>query len=120
MNCANCNVVIPQCVIDNQDDYKKTLFYTVCYRCMNTCGECGQDIGFSKSSIVSDYECSFCCHQSCRSCLINLMCEECGITACESCIDNDNIGGCTHLEVKLNSLRRLLSKVNLNDDAERK
>ena len=110
MDCANCKISIPQSVIEDQDDYKKPLLYTVCHRCINTCSDCGQDVGFSKSSIVSEYECSFCGHQSCRSCSINLSCSECGIISCESCIDGNNSGGCKHLVMKLNTLRRRLSK----------
>ena len=117
MNCANCNVPIPQSDVGNQDDHKKLLFYTVCNRCINTCSECGQDVGFSKSSRVSEYECSFCAHQSCRSCSINLSCNECGIIACESCIEDCNSGGCIHLVVKLNLLRRELSNVHSKNDA---
>ena len=110
-NCAICDKHISQKMIELQDDSKKKWFHSVCILCVNTCSECGQDVGMSKSSTLSDSECTFCYHQNCRSCGINLKCSRHNITVCENCIDADEEKEiCICLKYKLLGLRKKMDK----------
>ena len=111
MNCANCNKKICKTMIGLQDDCRKKWFHSVCIQCVNTCSECGEDIGMSKSSTMSENECTICYHQSCRSCGINLRCDKHEITVWENCIDADEEEEiCICLKYKLLGLRKQMEK----------
>ena len=43
-----CRTTVSNCISGDQNDAMKDLFYTLCLRCINTCGECGQDRGEAK------------------------------------------------------------------------
>ena len=87
-NCSNCKNIVCRNILLLQNDSKQRLFHTLCIQCMNTCSECGGDIGISKSSnLISNEECAICDHQNCRSCGLNLRCNKHDITICEHCID---------------------------------
>ena len=106
LDCASCNKPICKKMIGLQDDCKKKWFHSICILCVNTCSECGEDVGMSNSNTISDSECTLCYHQSCRSCGINLKWNKHNVTVCENCIDNDKEKEiCICLKYKLLGLR---------------
>ena len=106
MNCDNCNKSICEKMRRIQNDCKKEMFFTLCIQCVNTCSKCGDDIGVAKCKMISDNECTYCGHHSCRSCGINLQCNKQQITVCEECIDNRNNIMCNCLKYKLEGMRK--------------
>ena len=107
-NCSNCKNIVCRNILLLQNDSKQRLFHTLCIQCMNTCSECGGDIGISKSSnLISNEECAICDHQNCRSCGLNLRCNKHDITICEHCIDGTpKFEICNCLKYKLHHLRK--------------
>ena len=99
--CDYCNRHITKRLLEDQDDYNAPFFMTLCSKCINTCNECGCDVGFLSSSLLSSIECSFCEHNNCRSCGINVQCDcGCEEVACEDCWDNIEPKLCIHLKKK--------------------
>ena len=107
--CANCSNNICANMTFLQNNSKKDVFYSLCSLCINTCSNCGDDIGMSKSNLVSDEECTVCGHQNCRSCGLNIKCTKLNVTVCEDCIDNERkLEICNCLRYKLQYLQKLI------------
>jgi hypothetical protein len=112
--CDNCNRRVTKRVLEDQDDYNAPFFMTLCIKCINTCNDCGCDVGYPSHSLLSGFECSFCDHNSCRSCGINIQCDcGCEEVACEDCSDTMGMSLCAHLKKKfimLKHYRRIMSE----------
>ncbi len=96
VTCDNCGVQYELSHEINLMDENEHLFYKTCIECTPTCSDCGQNLGYSKSTLISSDRCDVCEKESCRSCGINVKCDNCGTSACESCIDSgeENICEC--------------------------
>ena len=88
----------------------ETAFASTCLNCTNTCGQCGQDIGFAKLNVISNDICSHCDHVCCKSCGINIECNNCGEVICSGCIDKEK--GCRNCKQIMESLRKQYIDVN--------
>ena len=86
-----------------------TLFHKVCNDCVPSCTLCGDDAGWSKSALITGEHCGSCERAYCKSCGINITCNDCHLTACEDCMDNDfedkNEAVCVHMKPILEALR---------------
>lgn len=72
-------------------------------------------MGFvKKTDVVATGHCDICKHQCCRSCAINVTCNDCGVTACINCIENDEDKLiCNGMKSKLRVTEMFRSKVDL-------
>ncbi len=85
-------------------------FASTCLNCTNTCGQCGDDIGFAKLNVISNEICSYCDHVCCKSCGINIECKKCGDVICSGCVDEGK--GCRNCKQIMESLRKQYIDIN--------
>ena len=112
IKCDNCNRQVSRRCLEDQDDCNRSLYWTVCVECINTCYQCGRDTGYPKHRILTGFDCSLCDHRSCRSCGVNLKCNCCEQVACETCISDNEAGViCPTLKRKLDRLNIFLRKL---------
>ena len=85
---SNCNVCSR--VVKGRDSTESYAFVEVCKNCINTCWQCGGDVGWLNPKMItidSNNECEKCHeHVGCKSCGINITCKECKMVICNSCI----------------------------------
>ena len=102
---SNCNVCSR--VVKGRDTTESYAFVEVCKNCINTCWQCGGDVGWLHPKMItidSNNECEKCEHVGCKSCGINITCKECKMVICNSCIDDGK--GCIRCRKTMRSLRK--------------
>ena len=105
MKCINCLIEIRP----DKSIYTpyKCLFYNTCQGCMQTCATCGFESGYQKiNDILSTNPCDICQKEPCRHCGVILYCEQCNMSYCESCIDNDIRVNCKNIQAKKKHIQK--------------
>ena len=102
LSCQNCGKNK-----NKSEDTDRNAFYFTCVKCLNTCWQCGQDIGYLKEhqkESITYTSCSFCDHDTCKSCGVNFWCSDCGNSICEDCIKSGK--GCNNCDIVMKQLKQ--------------
>ena len=105
LKCCNCGVLYYQ----HSDVHKQygLLFHSTCPSCIQTCSECGQEIGYAKETALVSYEaCQICQKETCMNCGINVHCPMCDIVACENCVEDGNESICKRVKYIVKYVRK--------------
>ena len=90
-NCINHNKCLPKMkVVDLTEQYS---FFRTCNKCILTCSSCGGGLGIvRKINFIATGHCDIYDHQCCRSYVVNVSYDNCDVTACTNCIENNDDG----------------------------
>ena len=105
MKCINCQIVFsPEKHIHTPYSH---FFYNTCKDCMQTCASCGFESGYHKpNDLLSTNVCDLCQKESCRHCGVILHCEQCNMSYCEGCIENDVRVNCKNVQAKKERIQK--------------
>ena len=86
-------------------------FHDLCIDCLQTCSECGGEMGYLKNeNFFSQKPCDFCDKEPCGSCGMTFFCEDCGVCYCEDCIEKEKSECvCNKIKKRMKKLRKIKS-----------